>query len=92
MTKLVLLAAAATLGAATPALADRALAFTYEGHRIVGTVTQAGDTQVIKGRDLTDGRDFELKVRNGYVRGSFGSEYVSYPAPKSSVHTPVTSD
>ena len=38
---------------AAPALASTPLAFTWEGHKIVGTVDQVGATQVIKGRDLT---------------------------------------
>jgi len=81
MTKLVLTAlAAATLAA--PALASTPLAFTWEGHKIVGTVDQVGATQVIKGRDLTTGHDFELHVKDGYVHGDIGGSLVSYPAPK----------
>jgi hypothetical protein len=81
MTKFVLTAfAAATLAA--PALASTPLSFTWEGHQIVGTVDQVGATQVIKGRDLTTGHDFELHVKNGYVHGDVGGTLVSYPAPK----------
>ncbi len=81
MSKLVLSALAAA-AIATPALAETPLAFTWEGHKIVGTVDQVGETQVIKGRDLTTGRDFELHVKNGYVHGDIGGQLVSYPAPK----------
>jgi len=81
MTKLVLTAFAAAAIAA-PALAETPIAFTWEGHKIVGTIDQAGATQIIKGRDLTAGRDFELRVRNGYVHGDFGGVEVSYPVPK----------
>jgi len=81
MSKLVLSALAAAAIAA-PALAETPLAFTWEGHKIVGTIDQVGDTQVIKGRDLTTHRDFELHVRNGFVRGDIGGVPVAYPAPK----------
>lgn len=81
MTKLVLTAlVAATIAA--PALAETPLAFTWEGHKIVGTVSQNGDVQVISGRDITDGNDFQLRVKNGYVTGTVGGQFVSYPAPK----------
>ena len=89
MTKLVLTAlVAATL--ATPALAETPLAFTWEGHKIVGTVSQNGDVQVITGKDLTDGNDFQLRVKNGYVTGSVGGQLVSYPAPKRKVSAVTT--
>jgi hypothetical protein len=81
MSKLVLTAFAAAALAA-PALAETPIAFTWEGHRIVGTVDQVGATQIIKGRDLTTRRDFELHVRNGYVHGDVGGVPVSYPSPK----------
>jgi hypothetical protein len=81
MSKLVLTAFAAAAIAA-PALAETPLAFTWEGHKIVGTVDQVGATEIIKGRDLTTGRDFELHVKDGYVHGDIGGVLVSYPAPK----------
>lgn len=81
MTKLVL-SALAVAAIAAPALAETPLAFTWEGHKIVGSVDQVGKIQVIKGRDLTTGRDFELHVKNGYVRGEIGGVLVSYPAPR----------
>lgn len=81
MSKLVLTALAAAALAA-PVLAETPIAFTWEGHRIVGTVDQVGATQIIKGRDLTTRRDFELHVKNGYVHGEIGGQLVSYPAPK----------
>jgi hypothetical protein len=81
MKKLVLTAfAAATLAA--PALAETPLAFTWEGHKIEATVTQNGATQVIKGRDLTSGGDFVLRVRDGYVHGDVNGQLVSFPVPK----------
>ena len=81
MTKLVLtFFAAATIAA--PALAATPLDFTWEGHRIVGTVDQVGSVKVIKGRDLSTHSDFELHVKNGFVRGSFNGIAVAYPAPK----------
>ena len=81
MSKLVLTAFAAAAIAA-PALAETPMAFTWEGHKIVGTIDQVGATQVIKGRDLTTGHDFELHVKDGYVHGDIGGSLVSYPAPK----------
>ena len=81
MSKLVL-SALAVAAIAAPALAETPLAFTWEGHKIVGTVDQVGDIQVIKGRDLTTHRDFELHVKNGYVHGDVGGVLVSYPTPK----------
>ena len=82
MTKFLLTAAFAAATIAAPAFAATPLAFTWEGHKIVGTIDQVGDTQIIKGRDLTARSDFELHVKNGYVHGEFGGVAVSYPAPK----------
>jgi len=86
MTKLVLTAFAATALAA-PAFAATALDFTWEGHRIVGTTDHVGSIQVIKGRDLSTGSNFELHVKNGYVRGSFDGVPVAYPVPKHKLAT-----
>ena len=84
MTKFALTAfAAATLAA--PALASTPLSFTWEGHKIVGTVSQNGDVQVITGKDLTYRNDFQLRVKKGYVTGTVGGQFVSYPAPKRKV-------
>jgi hypothetical protein len=81
MSKLVLTALAAAAIAA-PALAETPINFTWEGHKIVGSTDQVGDTQIIKGRDITTGRDFELRVKDGYVHGDIGGVLVSYPAPR----------
>ena len=81
MTKLVLTAFAAAAIAA-PALAATPLDFTWEGHKIVGTVDQVNGVRIIKGRDLSTHSDFELHVKNGFVRGSFDGVPVSYPVPK----------
>lgn len=81
MTKFVL-TAFAVAAIAAPALADTPIDFTWEGHRIVGTVAQVGDIQILKGEDRTTGHPFELHVKNGYVRGSIGNQLVSYPVPK----------
>ena len=67
---------------AAPTLAATPIDFTWEGHRIVGTVDQTGDTQIIKGKDHTTGRTFELRVRKGFVSGEIGGQLVSYRAPK----------
>jgi len=81
MTKLVLTAFAAAAFAA-PAFAATPMDFTWEGHRIVGTTDQVGRVQVIKGRDLTTGSNFELHVKNGFVRGDIGGVAVAYRVPK----------
>jgi hypothetical protein len=81
MKKLVLTTFAAAMIAA-PVLADIPLDFKTDGHHIVGVVDQVGDTQIIKGKDVTSGQSFELRVRKGYVQGNVGSQYVSFPAPK----------
>lgn len=88
MKKLILTTFAAAAIAA-PALAETPLKFTWEGHQIVATVNQTGATQVIKGRDLTTGGDFELHVRNGYVHGDVSGQLVSFPVPKSKL-SPAT--
>ena len=81
MTKLVLTFFAAAAIAA-PALAANPIDFTWEGHRIVGTTDQVGSVQIIKGRDLSTGSDFELHVKDGFVQGNFNGVPVAYPVPK----------
>lgn len=88
MTKLVLTTLAAVAFAA-PALAQTPLAFTWEGHKIVGTVDQVGRVQVIKGKDLSTGQSFELHVKDGFVRGDIGGQLVAYPAPKHKLGAPA---
>jgi hypothetical protein len=89
MTKFALTAFAAAAIAA-PALAATPIDFTWEGHRIVGTVDHAGDTQIIKGKDHSTGRTFELHVRNGYVNGEIDGQLVSYRAPTRKLATTPT--
>jgi len=89
MFKLVLTALAAAAIAA-PALCETPMNFTWEGHRIVGSVDVVNGIQIIKGHDLTTGRDFELHVKNGYVRGDIGGIPVAYPAPKHKLATTIT--
>ena len=86
MKKLVLTFAATAL-LAVPALADTPLDFKADGHRIVGLVSQAGDTQIIKGKDVTSGQSFELHVRKGYVHGDVGGQPVSFPVPRRKLGT-----
>lgn len=81
MTKLVLTAFAA-VALAAPALAATPLDFTWQGHKIVGTIDNVDGVQIIKGRDLSTKSDFELHVKNGLVQGNFGGIPVSYPVPK----------
>ena len=66
----------------SPALAETPINFTWEGHEIVGTVSQVADVQILKGQDRTTGRAFELHVKKGYVRGTVGDQLVSYPVPR----------
>jgi hypothetical protein len=89
MTKFVLTAFAAAAAFAAPAFAATPIDFTWEGHRIVGTVSQEGDVQILKGVDRTTGAPFELHVKNGYVRGSIGNQLVSYPVPKRRAPAPT---
>jgi hypothetical protein len=89
MTKLVLTTLAAAAAFAAPALAQTPLAFTWEGHKIVGTVDQVGLTQVIKGKDLSTGQSFELHVKDGFVHGDIGGQLVAYKAPKHKLRAPA---
>ena len=72
----------AAAAVAAPALAETPYAFTWEGHKFVGTVNAVNGVQLIRGEDLTSGRTFELRVKNGYVNGTVGDQVVSYPVPK----------
>lgn len=89
MTKFALTAFAAA-ALAGPALAATPIDFTWEGHRIVGTISQEGAIQIIKGEDRSTGRSFELHVKNGYVNGEIGGQLVSYRAPKRKLVTAPT--
>ncbi len=91
MTKFVLTAAFA-LGLAAPALAETPLNFTWEGHKIVGSVSQENGAQIIKGEDVTTGRQFVLRVKDGYVRGAVGETEVSYPVPRKRTLTLASAD
>ena len=69
--------------ALTPATAmakDEAVKrFQHEGATYSYTVTQVGDTRVIKGVEERTGRPFTLRVGERRVRGTVGSQQVSFP-------------
>jgi hypothetical protein len=84
MTKFALpLLAALTLAA--PALADVPLRFQRDGLNVVGTLSQVGDVQYIRGQDMRSGREFDLQVKDGLVTGVIGGQKVAYAAPKKKV-------
>lgn len=53
--------------------------FQYDGAIYSYTVTQTGDTRVIKGVEERTGKPFTLRVGEHRVRGTVGSQQVSFP-------------
>ncbi|MFZ5749150.1 MAG: hypothetical protein ACOY45_16010 [Pseudomonadota bacterium] len=84
MSRTLLAAGAAflSLAIATPALAkDGERSFTQDGVTYVYTVSQTETGRVLEGKASQGGR-FRLTVENGWVRGTVGNRYVSFPAPE----------
>lgn len=52
--------------------------FEHEGRIYSYTVTQAGDTRVISGVEEKTGKPFVLRVGDHRVRGTIGSQQVSF--------------
>ena len=52
--------------------------FEHEGRIYSYTVTQAGDTRVISGVEEKTGKPFVLRVGEHRVRGTIGSQQVSF--------------
>ena len=53
--------------------------FAHEGSTYSYTVTQVGDTRVISGIEERTGKPFTLRVGQHRVRGTVGSQQVSFP-------------
>lgn len=53
--------------------------FEHEGRIYSYTVTRAGDTRVISGVEEKTGKPFVLRVGEHRVRGTVGSQQVSFP-------------
>lgn len=53
--------------------------FEHEGATYTYTVTQNGDTRVITGVEERTGKPFTLRVGTHRVRGTVGSQQVSFP-------------
>ncbi len=81
MKKIVFLSAL-TLFAAAPAIAKdedtAARRFEHQGNIYSYTVTQAGDHRVISGIDERTGKPFKLRVGEHRVRGTVGTQQVSF--------------
>ena len=71
-----LLALAPSIALAQEAPAKR---FEYEGATYSYTVTRVGDTRVISGVEERTGKPFTLRVGTHRVRGTVGSQQVSFP-------------
>lgn len=53
--------------------------FEHEGSTYSYTVTKVGDTRVISGVEERTGKSFTLRVGTRRVRGTIGSQQVSFP-------------
>ncbi|RYY26845.1 MAG: hypothetical protein EOP62_08785 [Sphingomonadales bacterium] len=80
MSRYLLAAVAATLTLAAPALANERT-FTHEGVTYTYTSVQQGEARVLEG-SASEGGDFRLTVKNGWVRGKVGGTRVSFQTPK----------
>ena len=71
------------LFAAVPAIAHAqdtvTQRFEHEGSTYSYTVTQVGDVRVISGTEERTGKPFMLRVGTHRVRGTVGSQQVSFP-------------
>lgn len=80
MSRFLLAAAAASLAFAAPATAGERK-FTHAGVTYTYTSVTRGDTRILEG-SASQGGEFKLIVKDGWVRGNVGSTRVSYPVPK----------
>lgn len=81
MTKFLFAAAAATLTFAAPAAFAGDRTFTHEGVTYTYSVTSKDKAQVLEGT-TSQGGEFRLSVRNGWVDGYVNNSRVSFRAPK----------
>lgn len=77
MRMLILTAAVATLALSGTANAEEAHSFTHDGANYDYVVTQKGPSQIIAGK-RNDGTKFRLVVRGDRVRGTLGTQQVSF--------------
>lgn len=77
MRMLILTAAAAMLALSGTAHADETHSFTHDGANYDYVVTQKGPSQIIAGK-RDDGTKFRLVVRGDRVRGTLGTQQVSF--------------
>lgn len=75
--RMLILTAAATLALSGTAHADQARSFTHEGASYDYIVTEKGTSKVITGR-RDDGTRFRFVVRGDRVRGTLGTQQVSF--------------
>lgn len=79
-----ILAAVALSTAALPtfALADapEQVTLTHEGRTYVYSVAVRGETRVISGYEQSSQTPFTLRLRNGMVRGSYGTTPIAFRA------------
>lgn len=73
---LCLVAAAPAIAQAKEAATQR---FEHKGSSYAYTVTQVGDVRVISGVEERSGKPFTLRVGAHRVRGTVGSQQVSFP-------------
>lgn len=81
MTKFLFAAAAAALTFVAPAAIAGDRTFTHEGVTYTYSVTNTDKVQVLEGK-TSDGGEFRLSVKNGWVDGYVNSTRVSFRAPK----------
>lgn len=71
------IAATAAIALSAPLLAEP-VTIVSDGQQLSYDVAFVDGYQVVTGTNLTTGVPFELRERNGRVRGRFGSEPVNY--------------
>ena len=62
-----------------PVLAASTQTLTHKGVTYEYTVTEKGNTRIIKGLDRTNNRPFQLRVASGRVEGIVDGNIVSFP-------------
>lgn len=81
MTKFLFAAAATVLTFAAPAAIAGDRTFTHEGVTYTYSVTSKDNAQVLEGK-TSQGGEFRLSVKNGWVDGYVNDSRVSFRAPK----------
>ncbi len=81
MTKFLFTAAAAVLTFAAPSAFAGDRTFTHEGVTYTYSVSSKDKAQVLEGK-TSEGGDFRLTVKNGWVDGYVNDTRVSFRAPK----------